>query len=189
MAALSTGHMAVDFAGGVLPALLPFIAEEYDLSYAYVGLLILASALASSIVPAAVRLLVRPARGDLAPTCGSCRRRHRHGACGVVAHVLVDRAVRDRLGPRYRRLPPRRIEVRRLCERDAACERDVALLDRWQPRLFARRDRDDADRRAPRGERRGVRGSAVPSRGGDAPVARAVPTRVRPAEASTRNAG
>ena len=50
MAALSTGHMAVDFAGGVLPALLPFIAEEYDLSYAYVGLLILASALASSIV-------------------------------------------------------------------------------------------------------------------------------------------
>jgi FSR family fosmidomycin resistance protein-like MFS transporter len=50
MAALSTGHMAVDFAGGVLPALLPFIVEEYDLSYAYAGLLILASALASSIV-------------------------------------------------------------------------------------------------------------------------------------------
>jgi FSR family fosmidomycin resistance protein-like MFS transporter len=50
MAALSTGHMAVDFAGGVLPALLPFIVEEYDLSYAYAGLLILASALASSVV-------------------------------------------------------------------------------------------------------------------------------------------
>lgn len=50
MAALSTGHMAVDFAGGVLPALLPFIVEEYDLSYTYAGLLILASALASSIV-------------------------------------------------------------------------------------------------------------------------------------------
>lgn len=50
MTALSTGHMAVDFAGGVLPALLPFIVEEYDLSYAYAGLLILASALAGSIV-------------------------------------------------------------------------------------------------------------------------------------------
>ena len=50
MAALSTGHMAVDFAGGVLPALLPFIVEEYGLSYAYAGLLILASALAASVV-------------------------------------------------------------------------------------------------------------------------------------------
>lgn len=50
MAALSSGHMAVDFAGGVLPALLPFLAEEYDLSYTYVALLVLASALASSIV-------------------------------------------------------------------------------------------------------------------------------------------
>lgn len=50
MAALSSGHMAVDFAGGVLPALLPFLAEEYDLSYTYVALLVLASALAGSIV-------------------------------------------------------------------------------------------------------------------------------------------
>ena len=50
MAALSSGHMAVDFAGGVLPALLPFLAEEYDLSYTYVALLVLASALSSSVI-------------------------------------------------------------------------------------------------------------------------------------------
>jgi MFS transporter, FSR family, fosmidomycin resistance protein len=50
MSALSTGHMAVDFAGGVLPALLPFLVEEWDLSYTYAGGLILASALASSVV-------------------------------------------------------------------------------------------------------------------------------------------
>ena len=42
--------MAVDFAGGVLPALLPFLVEEWDLSYTYAGGLILASALAGSVV-------------------------------------------------------------------------------------------------------------------------------------------
>ena len=50
MAALSSGHMAVDFAGGVLPALLPFLVTEWDLSYTYAGGLILASALAGSVV-------------------------------------------------------------------------------------------------------------------------------------------
>jgi FSR family fosmidomycin resistance protein-like MFS transporter len=50
MAALSSGHMAVDFAGGVLPALLPFLVAEWDLSYTYAGGLILASALAASVV-------------------------------------------------------------------------------------------------------------------------------------------
>jgi MFS transporter, FSR family, fosmidomycin resistance protein len=50
MAALSSGHMAVDFAGGVLPALLPFLVTEWDLSYTYAGGLILASALAASVV-------------------------------------------------------------------------------------------------------------------------------------------
>jgi MFS transporter, FSR family, fosmidomycin resistance protein len=50
MAALSTGHMAVDFAGGALPAMLPFLVEEFDLSYTLAAALILASALASSIV-------------------------------------------------------------------------------------------------------------------------------------------
>jgi FSR family fosmidomycin resistance protein-like MFS transporter len=50
MAALSTGHMAVDFAGGALPAMLPFLVEKYDLSYTLAAVLILASALAGSIV-------------------------------------------------------------------------------------------------------------------------------------------
>jgi FSR family fosmidomycin resistance protein-like MFS transporter len=50
MAALSTGHAAVDFAGGALPALLPFLVEKYDLSYTAAAGLILASALAASIV-------------------------------------------------------------------------------------------------------------------------------------------
>ena len=50
MTALSTGHLAVDFAGGVLPAMLPFLVEEYDLSYTLAAGLILASALASSII-------------------------------------------------------------------------------------------------------------------------------------------
>jgi FSR family fosmidomycin resistance protein-like MFS transporter len=50
MAALSSGHMAVDFAGGVLPALVPFLVTDWDLSYTYAGGLILAEALAGSVV-------------------------------------------------------------------------------------------------------------------------------------------
>jgi FSR family fosmidomycin resistance protein-like MFS transporter len=50
MAVLSTGHMAVDFAGGALPAMLPFLVEKYHLSYTFAGALMLASALASSVV-------------------------------------------------------------------------------------------------------------------------------------------
>jgi len=42
--------MAVDFAGGVLPAMLPFLVTQWDLSYTYAGGLILASALAGSVV-------------------------------------------------------------------------------------------------------------------------------------------
>jgi len=56
MAALSTGHAAVDFAGGALPALLPFLVEKYDLSYTAAAGLILASALAASIVQPLFRL-------------------------------------------------------------------------------------------------------------------------------------
>ncbi len=50
MAALSTGHLAVDFAGGALPALLPFLAEEFRLSYTLVAVLVLASTLAGSVL-------------------------------------------------------------------------------------------------------------------------------------------
>jgi FSR family fosmidomycin resistance protein-like MFS transporter len=50
MLALATGHMAVDFAGGALPALLPFVKERFGLSYTLVAVLVLASTVASSVV-------------------------------------------------------------------------------------------------------------------------------------------
>src|SRR5690349_22029002 len=50
MAALAAGHMAVDFAGGALPALLPFLKDRFGLSYTLVAVLVLASSVSSSIV-------------------------------------------------------------------------------------------------------------------------------------------
>jgi MFS transporter, FSR family, fosmidomycin resistance protein len=50
MAAVSSGHGAVDFAGGALPALIPFLKNEFALSYTLVAVLVLASAIAGSIV-------------------------------------------------------------------------------------------------------------------------------------------
>ncbi len=50
IAALSAGHLATDFANGVLPALLPFVVSRFDLSYTKAGALVFASAAASSIV-------------------------------------------------------------------------------------------------------------------------------------------
>ena len=50
MAALSAGHLATDFAGGALPALLPFLVDRYGLSYTLAALLMLASALSSSVI-------------------------------------------------------------------------------------------------------------------------------------------
>jgi MFS transporter, FSR family, fosmidomycin resistance protein len=50
MAALASGHLATDFANGSLPALLPFLADEFDLSYVLVGLAMLAWAFSSSIL-------------------------------------------------------------------------------------------------------------------------------------------
>src|SRR5215218_480174 len=50
MAALASGHLATDFANGALPALLPFFADEFDLSYVLVGLAMLAWAFSSSIL-------------------------------------------------------------------------------------------------------------------------------------------
>jgi MFS transporter, FSR family, fosmidomycin resistance protein len=50
IAALSTGHLATDFANGVLPALLPFLVSRFDLSYTRAGALVFASAAASSLV-------------------------------------------------------------------------------------------------------------------------------------------
>ena len=50
MAVLSGGHLATDFANGALPALLPFLVDRFDLSYALAGALMLASAASSSLV-------------------------------------------------------------------------------------------------------------------------------------------
>jgi FSR family fosmidomycin resistance protein-like MFS transporter len=47
---LSSGHAATDFAGGVLPALLPFLHDRFHLSYTLSAVLILASALSSSVI-------------------------------------------------------------------------------------------------------------------------------------------
>src|SRR5438477_10367003 len=50
MAALSSGHLATDFANGALPALLPFFVEKFALSYTLAAAVVLASAVSSSIV-------------------------------------------------------------------------------------------------------------------------------------------
>jgi FSR family fosmidomycin resistance protein-like MFS transporter len=50
MGALASGHLATDFANGALPALLPFFADEFDLSYVLVGLAMLAWAFSSSVL-------------------------------------------------------------------------------------------------------------------------------------------
>src|SRR2546423_13694854 len=50
MAALAAGHMAVDCAGGPLPALLPFFKDRFGLSYTLAAVLVLASSLSSSVI-------------------------------------------------------------------------------------------------------------------------------------------
>ena len=50
IAALSGGHGAVDFASGAVPALLPFLAERFDLSYTLTALLMLSATVSSSLV-------------------------------------------------------------------------------------------------------------------------------------------
>ena len=50
MATLSVGHLAVDFASGAVPALLPFLAAEFDLSYTATAAMMLAALVSSSLV-------------------------------------------------------------------------------------------------------------------------------------------
>jgi FSR family fosmidomycin resistance protein-like MFS transporter len=50
MAALSSGHLATDLAQGSLPALLPFLVDEFDLSYTMAAALVLAATFSSSII-------------------------------------------------------------------------------------------------------------------------------------------
>jgi FSR family fosmidomycin resistance protein-like MFS transporter len=50
MAALSSGHLAVDFAGGALFVLIPYLHDKFDLSYTLAAVLVLCSAISGSIV-------------------------------------------------------------------------------------------------------------------------------------------
>jgi FSR family fosmidomycin resistance protein-like MFS transporter len=50
MAVLSGGHLAVDFASGSVPALIPFLTDKFRLSYTLAALLLLAATIASSLV-------------------------------------------------------------------------------------------------------------------------------------------
>ena len=50
MTTLSAGHLAVDFASGSVPALLPFVALEFDLSYTATAAMMLAALVSSSLV-------------------------------------------------------------------------------------------------------------------------------------------
>ncbi len=50
MATLSGGHLSVDFASGAVPALLPFLSDEFDLSYTATAGLMLAVLVSSSLL-------------------------------------------------------------------------------------------------------------------------------------------
>ncbi len=50
MAALSGGHLFVDFASGTIPALIPFITIKFGLGYAHAALLMLCVTVSSSLV-------------------------------------------------------------------------------------------------------------------------------------------
>jgi MFS transporter, FSR family, fosmidomycin resistance protein len=50
MTALSGGHLAVDFASGSVPALIPFMTDRFHLSYALAAMLLLAVTVSSSLV-------------------------------------------------------------------------------------------------------------------------------------------
>src|SRR5947208_2961993 len=50
MVALSGGHLAVDFASGSVPALIPFLTDRFHLGYALAAMLLLASTVSSSLV-------------------------------------------------------------------------------------------------------------------------------------------
>jgi FSR family fosmidomycin resistance protein-like MFS transporter len=50
MAALSSGHLATDLAQGSLPALLPFLKTEFELTYTMASALVLAATISSSLI-------------------------------------------------------------------------------------------------------------------------------------------
>jgi MFS transporter, FSR family, fosmidomycin resistance protein len=64
MAALSSGHLATDLAQGSLPALLPYLVDEFDLTYTLAAALVLAATFSSSVIQPAFGLW-SDARGAL----------------------------------------------------------------------------------------------------------------------------
>jgi MFS transporter, FSR family, fosmidomycin resistance protein len=50
MTSLSSGHLAVDFASGSVPAMIPFLTDKFQLSYALAAMLLLAATVSSSLV-------------------------------------------------------------------------------------------------------------------------------------------
>lgn len=57
MTALSGGHLAVDFASGAIPALIPFLTTKFDLSYTATAGIMLAATVSSSLVQPAFGIL------------------------------------------------------------------------------------------------------------------------------------
>jgi FSR family fosmidomycin resistance protein-like MFS transporter len=64
MAALSSGHLATDLAQGSLPALLPYLKDNFNLSYTMAAALVLAATISSSVIQPAFGLW-SDARGAL----------------------------------------------------------------------------------------------------------------------------
>lgn len=56
MAALSSGHLATDFANGAVPALLPFLVARFDLTYTLAAVVMLVWAISSSVIQPAFGL-------------------------------------------------------------------------------------------------------------------------------------
>jgi MFS transporter, FSR family, fosmidomycin resistance protein len=63
MTALSGGHLAVDFAGGALFVLIPYLHDEFDLSYTLAAVLVLCSTVSGS--------LLQPLFGLWSDRCGA----------------------------------------------------------------------------------------------------------------------
>ena len=164
MATLSGGHLAVDFASGSVPALLPFFVLEFDLSYTATAVLMLAVLASSSFVQPLFGLWSGPAGCDLAPAGRSRALRGRHRARGRRAELRPDRRARLPRRHRDRRVPPGGRQVRRLCERPEARERHVSLQHRREHRLCARADRRHAARALARPRRRSGRDAPDPRR-------------------------
>ena len=157
MATLSGGHLAVDFASGAVPALLPFFVLEFDLSYTATAVLMLAVLASSSFVQPLFGLWSdRRGAAWLLPGGVGLAAVGTGLAAVAPSYVLVLVLVFLR-GDRDRGVPPRGREVRRVRQRAKARLRNVALQHRREHRLRARADRRDAARALARPHRRARR--------------------------------